>query len=152
MLLIRRTALLFAFATSLFAQPASRSYDLGDISRFIEGEYVLIGRKSESEATYTGRVVFRATGDGLEFTRVVAGQTQNGNVVFDAKVDESGRPVLRVHFLMGGKKYEATYLWHSDPSNFARLTGYVYLHDGKTKLPGLEALFPLADYKRNLGD
>jgi len=151
MLPVRRAAVLFsfAFAISLLAESTSQKYDLGDITKFIEGEYVLIGRKPESKTTYAGRVIFRAKDNGLEFRRVLEGPAQTGNVVFDTKVDESGRPVLRIQFLMDGKKYEATYLWSTDLSNFARLTGYVYLRDGKTKLPGLEALFPLADYNRN---
>jgi len=151
MLSMRKVALLFslALASPLLAEPTPQKYDLGDISKFIEGEYVLIGRQPESKATYTGRLIFRVKDNGLEFSRVVGGQTQTGNVTFDTKTDESGRPILRTRFLMDGKRYEATYLWSTDLSNFARLTGYVYLIDRKTKFPGLEALFALADYNRD---
>jgi hypothetical protein len=49
--------------------------------------------------------------------------------------------VLKVHFRSGDRDYEATYLIGSDLDNHGRLTGYVYLKGGKTRTPGLEALF-----------
>jgi hypothetical protein len=49
--------------------------------------------------------------------------------------------VLRMHFLFDGKEYDATYRWQSDPDNYPRFTGYVYL--AGTKSHGLEALFPI---------
>jgi hypothetical protein len=39
------------------------------------------------------------------------------------------------------KRYEATYLINSDLDNYARLSGYLYLIQGGTKVAGLEALF-----------
>ena len=39
------------------------------------------------------------------------------------------------------KEYDATYSWQSDPDNYPRFTGYLYLSG--TKSPGLEALFPI---------
>jgi hypothetical protein len=91
-------------------------------------------------------------GRDFEFTRTVGGVTHCGAVALDTKAAESGCPVLRICFSVGAEPYEATYLWHSDLNNFARLTGYVYPQKGTTKFPGLEALFPLADYNRNAGD
>ena len=133
---------------SAAAEPPKRPYDLEQVAQFVAGEYVLIGRKPESEATYTGRLVFRENAGTLDFTRTIGDDIQSGSVVLDTKAAESGRPVLRIQFSADGQKYEATYLWSSDLSNFARLTGYVYLPGGKTKFPGLEALFPLVDYNR----
>ena len=46
-----------------------------------------------------------------------------------------------MHFHFDGKEYDAVYRWQSDPDNYPRFTGYVYLAD--TKSPGLEALFPI---------
>jgi hypothetical protein len=133
-------------------EPPKPPYDLDFVATFVEGEYVVIGRKPESKETYTGRITFAKQGKDLDFTRAVGGKTQHGTVVLDTKTDESGRPVLRIRFSVGGQSYEATYLWHSDLSNFARLTGYVYLTTGKTKFPGLEALFPLVDYNRHANE
>jgi len=133
------------------AQPAepTPSHDDDFVAGFIEGEYVVIGKKPDSEETYTGRMIFKKHGADLEFSRQVAGQTSDGPVTFDKTASENGKPVLRVHFSLDGQPYEATYLWSSDLNNYARLTGYVYSPmKGKTKFPGLEALFPLADYNR----
>jgi hypothetical protein len=46
-----------------------------------------------------------------------------------------------MHFHLDGAEYDATYRWQSDPDNYPRFAGYVYLAD--TKSPGLEALFPI---------
>lgn len=152
-----RTALLVAIAVCSAWSDASstepaKPYDLDFVADFVRGEYVVIGRKPESDATYTGRMIFTHEGKDLEFTRTVGGDTQSGTVMLDTRADESGRPVLRIRFSVGGQPYGATYLWHSDLSNFVRLTGYVYLQEGTTKFPGLEALFPLVDYNRNGDD
>ena len=39
------------------------------------------------------------------------------------------------------RHYEATYFFNSDLDNYARLLGYLYVIQGGTKEPGLEALF-----------
>jgi hypothetical protein len=145
-------AVCFAWSEAPSADPPKPPYDLDFVAGFVAGEYVAIGRKPESDATYTGRMIFTHEGKDLEFTRTVGGDTQCGTVVLDTKAAESGRPVLRIRFSVNDQPYEATYLWHSDLSNFARLTGYVYLQKGNTKFPGLEALFPLVDYNRNVDD
>jgi hypothetical protein len=49
--------------------------------------------------------------------------------------------VLRIRFIDENKNYEATYLINSDLDNYARLSGFLYLIQGETKVPGLEALF-----------
>lgn len=111
----------------------------------------MIGKKPDSDETYTGRMIFKKHGADLEFSRRVAGETSDGPVILDKTASESGKPVLRVHFSLNGQPFEASYLWSSDLDNYARLTGYVYSPTkGKTKSPGLEALFPLADYNRNV--
>jgi hypothetical protein len=142
---------LCAALRGLDAADPPRPYDLDFVVGFLAGDYVLIGRKPELEATYTGRMVLRKTANGLEFTRTVGADTQSGTVVLDTKADEGGKPVLRIRFSLQSQPYEATYLWSSDLSNFARLTGYVYsTTQGKTKFPGLEALFLLVDYNRKV--
>jgi len=77
------------------------------------GEYDLIGRKADSSATYKGRVTLRNEGGVLQVTR----------------------------FHFDGNEYDATYRWQSDPDNYPRFIGYLYL--SATKSPGLEALFPI---------
>jgi hypothetical protein len=127
-----------------WSAPDKAERDVAFVRQFVSGKYILVGRKPDSEATYTGRVTFRENHGALEFTRTMQGRSQHGAVVLDTKTAENGKPVLRMQFRIDGHTYEAIYLWHSDLSNYARLTGYVYSPaPAKTKSPGLEALFPI---------
>jgi hypothetical protein len=114
-------------------------------AKFIVGDYVLVGKKPDSDSTYSGRVSLQWDGKQFAVTRTVAGQTVHGTGFFEV---EPGccdyNTVLRMRFPFDGQSYEATFLWSGDLSNYARLTGYVYLmKPGATKSPGLEVLFPL---------
>ncbi|MDD5262540.1 MAG: hypothetical protein PHD76_11910 [Methylacidiphilales bacterium] len=109
------------------------------------GEYILIGRKPDSGATYSGRVIFQQSKqkpDTFDVTRIVDGQTIRGSAFFDSVAGSDKIPVLRMRFLLEHYSYEGIYRWTSDPDNYFRLTGYVYLSGGSAKSPGLEALFP----------
>jgi hypothetical protein len=107
----------------------------------MNGEYELIGRKADSTATYTGHVALRDDGKALHVTRTIEGKTDQCAARFDTVAGSDRVPVLRMHFHFDGKEYDATYRWQSDPDNYPRFTGYVYL--AGTKSPGLEALFPI---------
>jgi hypothetical protein len=74
-------------------------------------------------------------------TRTVEGKTDKCAARFDTVAGSDRIPVLRMRFRFEGKEYDATYNWQSDPDNYQRLTGYLYLSG--TKSPGLEALFPI---------
>jgi hypothetical protein len=108
---------------------------------YMTAEYDLIGRKPDSAATYSGHVTLRDQNGVLQVTRTIEGKTDKCVARFDTVADADRIPVLRMHFNFGGKEYDATYRWQSDPDNYPRLTGYVYL--AGTKSPGLEALFPI---------
>ena len=109
---------------------------------YMAGEYDLIGRKPDSSATYNGHVTLRDEGGVLQVTRTVEGKTDKCAARFDTVAGTDRIPVLRMHFYFDGKEYDATtYRWQSDPDNYPRFTGYLYLSG--TKLPGLEALFPI---------
>ena len=110
------------------------------LRNYMAGEYDLIGRKADSSATYNGHVTLRAEGGVLQVTRTVEGKTDKCAARFDTVAGTDRIPVLRMHFCFDGKEYDATYRWQSDPDNYPRFTGYVYLSG--TKSPGLEALFP----------
>jgi len=105
------------------------------------GEYDLIGRKTDSTATYNGHVKFRDYEGVLQVTRTIHGNTDKCAVRFDTVSGSDRIPVLRMHFYFDGKEYEATYRWQADPDNYPRFTGYFYLSG--TKWPGLEELFPI---------
>ena len=110
---------------------------------YMAGEYDLIGRKADSNATYNGRVTLRDEGGVLQVIRTVEGKTDKCTAKFDTVAGTDRIPVLRMHFHFDGKEYDATYRWQSDPDNYPRFSGYLYLSG--TKSPGLEALFPIHD-------
>jgi hypothetical protein len=110
------------------------------LRNYMAGEYELIGRKADSSATYNGHVSLRDEGGVLRVTRTVEGKTDKCVARFDSVAGTDRIPVLRMHFYFDGKEYDATYRWQSDPDNYPRFTGYLYLSG--TKSPGLEALFP----------
>lgn len=111
------------------------------LRNYMAGEYDLIGRKADSSATYNGHVTLRDEGGLLQVTRTVEGKTDKCAARFDTVAGTDRIPVLRMQFHFDGKEYDATYRWQSDPDNYPRFTGYLYLSG--TKSPGLEALFPI---------
>ncbi|HYY34762.1 MAG TPA: hypothetical protein VE867_00175, partial [Candidatus Binatia bacterium] len=113
----------------------------GALRSYMAGEYDLIGRKPDSNATYNGHVTLRDENGVLQVTRTIEGKTEECFARFDTVAGIDRMSVLRMHFHLDGKEYDATYRWQSDPDNFPRFTGYVYL--AGTKSPGLEALFPI---------
>jgi hypothetical protein len=113
------------------------------LRNYMAGEYDLIGRKADSSATYNGHVALRDEGGVLQVTRTVEGKTDKCAARFDTVAGSDRIPVLRMRFRFEGKEYDATYTWQSDPDNYPRLTGYLYLSG--TKSPGLEALFPIRE-------
>lgn len=115
--------------------------DEESLRSYMAGEYDLIGRKADSNATYTGHLTLRDDNGVLQVTRTVEGKTEKCVARFDTVAGDDRIPVLRMHFHLDGKEYDATYRWQSDPDNYPRFTGYVYLAD--TKSPGLEAFFPI---------
>ena len=110
------------------------------LRNYMTGEYDLIGRKPDSTATYNGHVTLRDDNGVLLVIRMIEGKTEKCIARFDTVAGSDRIPVLRMHFYLGGKEYDATYRWQSDPDNYPRFTGYLYLSG--TKSPGLEALFP----------
>lgn len=111
------------------------------LRNYMTGEYDLIGRKPDSNATYNGHVTLRDGGGVLQVTRTIEGKTDKCAARFDTVAGTDRIPVLRMHFRFDGRDYDATYRWQSDPDNYPRFTGYLYLSG--TKSPGLEALFPI---------
>ena len=108
---------------------------------YMSGQYELVGRKPDSTATYTGHVTLRDEGGVLQVTRTIEGKTEKCRARFDTVAGADRIAVLRMHFRFDGEDYDATYRWQSDPDNYPRFTGYLYLSD--TKSPGIEALFPI---------
>ena len=130
------------FADSARCADADRKpLDEQFLRSYMAGEYDLIGRKADWSATYNGRVTLRDEGGVLQVIRTVEGKTGKCAARFDTVAGTDRIPVLRMRFRFDGNEYDATYSWQSDPDNYPRLTGYLYLSG--TKSPGLEALFPI---------
>jgi hypothetical protein len=130
------------FANSVHSGETDRKpLDEEFLRNYMAGEYDLIGRKADSSATYDGHVTLRDEGRLLQVTRTIDGNTDKCVARFDTVAGTDRIPVLRMHFHFDGKEYDATYRWQSDPDNYPRFTGYLYLSG--TKSPGLEALFPI---------
>lgn len=118
-----------------------KQLDEDSLRSYMAGEYDLIGRKPDSTTTYTGHVTLRDENGVLQVTRTFEGKTDKCVARIDTVAGDDRIPVLRMHFRLDGKEYDATYRWQSDPDNYPRFTGYVYV--AGTKSPGLEALFPI---------
>ena len=110
---------------------------------FLIGTYEVIGRYPDSEQLYAGTVEISLSEldtNAVSITRIINGTSIQG----DGKITNATGDtitVLRVVFEEAGQTMEATYLMDSDLNNYARLTGYVYVQNGETRLPGIESLF-----------
>jgi hypothetical protein len=124
---------------NLAADPKPANEDI--LRSYMSGEYDLIGRKPDSTATYNGHVTLRDKGGVLQVTRTIEGKTDKCAARFDTVAGDDRIQVLRMHFHLDGNEYEAVYRWQSDPDNYPRFTGYLYLSG--TKSPGLETFFPI---------
>ena len=107
---------------------------------FLCGSYQVIGRLLDSDQLYSGKVDLKRSGDHLEVLRLMGRHAVKGIGKIETATSDKIK-VLRVRFRSEGKDYEATYLIGTDLDNYGRLTGHVYLKDGETRRPGLEALF-----------
>ena len=125
------------------ADTDSKPLDQESLRSYMAGEYDLIGRKPDSSATYNGHVTLQDENGVLRVKRTIEGKTETCIARFDTVAGTDRIPALRMHFQLDGKEYDATYLWQSDPDNYPRFTGYLYLSG--TRSPGLEALFPIHD-------
>ena len=134
-------AILLVAYSGCCADAGSKELDQEFLRGYMAGEYDLIGRKADSSATYSGHVTLQDVNGVLQVTRTIEGKTDKCAARFDTVAGADRIPVLRMHFRFDGKEYEATYRWQSDPDNYPRFTGCVYLTG--TKSPGLEALFPI---------
>jgi hypothetical protein len=134
-------AFVLVAVSASFGETDRKPLDEELLRSYMAGEYDLIGRKADSSATYNGHVTLRDEGGVLQVTRTVEGKTDKCAARFDTVAGSDRIPALRMRFRFEGKEYDATYNWQSDPDNYPRLTGCLYLSG--TKSPGLEALFPI---------
>ena len=114
--------------------------DRANLTNFMSGDYIIVGKKPDLDTTYTGRLTFHRRGERLRFVRTVGGRTERGIATLEMTRVGDPVPVLRMHFKLDGQPHDGIYQWKFDYDNYARFTGYVYRPD--TKAAGLEMLFP----------
>jgi len=132
------TTVLVLASTLVWAQ--AKDFSDEPLYDFVCGSYQVIGRLPDSNQLYSGKVEFKLSGNQLEIVRLIGGHQVRGIGRIETATSDKTK-ILRVHFRSKDKDYEATYLIGSDLDNYGRLTGHVYLKDGETRTPGLEALF-----------
>jgi hypothetical protein len=123
-----------------FTWAETKNNDSDFLYNFLAGSYELIGRFPDSSMTYAGKVVLIKSGDHLEVIRTIKNKVVKGTGKIETAAADKIK-VLRIRFIDENKSYEGTYIIDSDLDNYARLTGFLYLKEGGTKEPGLEALF-----------
>ena len=139
-----------AFCGARFGHAAENApSDKEIVAEALVGEYVLIGRKPDSEVTYTGRVTIARKPQGLEYTRsIVDGGVGYGPVSIDPSTPVAGRPTVRMTFPMGDDVCTVTYLYQKTATGLTCLSGHVqFLQPKQTHVAGLEALFPLKEVR-----
>jgi len=107
---------------------------------FLQGSYEIIGRWPDTDKAYTGKMNLKRSIDHLKTIRNINGEITEGVGKIETATADNVN-VLRIRFIEAGRSYEGTYIIASDLDNYGRLTGYVYLKEGGTKIAGLEALF-----------
>ena len=103
-------------------------------------KYLLVGKSADSTNTYFGHVEIYSEEEELKVRRKIGSETVLGSARIES-ANRGGAKVLRVKFENSGTSYEKTCLIHGDLDNYARISCYVYLSEGKTAEPGLEVLF-----------
>jgi hypothetical protein len=120
-----RTRLVGLGIALLLMSGAAQARDVSDdeaLYGFLAGSYWLIGKSVDSQDSFVGTVELSSKGDRLVVTRTVGGVQTVGEGRIEPLGHDGGR-ALRVRYVERGVAYEGTYLWQSDPDNYARLTG-----------------------------
>jgi hypothetical protein len=107
---------------------------------FFTGRYQAVGRHPDTQKSYLADITISLETDRLKMVRKIGDESTICRGQFEEATGDR-IPVLRFTFEVNGIEYGSTYLWQSDLDNYARLTGHIYRVDGKTRIPGLEALF-----------
>lgn len=127
---------------ALFGLPVAMAAEVRKefLSEFVLGKYLLVGKNVDSTNTYYGHVEIYSEEEGLKVRRKIGSETVLGSAKIE-NAERGGVKVLRVTFESEGQLYKNTCLIHGDLDNYARISCYLYLSEGKTEQPGLEVLF-----------
>jgi len=147
--MIKIKFLVFFIILLFFAEPGTLAENDTDfLYVFLKGSYELVGRWPDSNETYSGKIILEKDRGHFRVVRLINGKKITGIGKIETATSDKVK-VLRIRFKQDGRVYEGTYLIGSDLDNYGRLTGYLYLKNGKTKNPGLEAFFIVHGALRN---
>jgi hypothetical protein len=104
------------------------------------GEYIVIGRKPDSKALYSGHISFHANGEKLDFVRTIGQVTVRGTAFID-KIPDINGVFLKLMFVQNRQSFEGRFQFMDGCDSAFRFTGYVG-SSGHTRVTGLEAYFP----------
>jgi hypothetical protein len=146
--MIKLKSLIFIIILLFVAEPETLAENDTDfLYDFLKGSYELVGRWPDSNETYSGKIILEKDREHLRVVRLINGKKIAGIGRIETATSDKVK-VLRIRFKQEEREYEGTYLISSDLENYGRLTGYLYLKNGKTKYPGLEAFFIVPDALR----
>ncbi|BCV48674.1 hypothetical protein [Shewanella algae] len=139
---IRRLALLFFPLFSLCLAPAAFAEVDELFKQYLQGNYQLVGKAIDSDASYTGKMSIYEQGGELKVRREIEGLSIQGTAAIEPVLNGDAK-VLRIRFQQRERDIEASCLWRGDLDNYARISCYLYHPGEDTENPGLEALFHL---------
>lgn len=135
-----RALLLTALASVIAASAYGDAEIDAFLAEFVVGHYLLIGQRPDTGSTHHGRMEIYRDRTGLRIKRSIGEETVMGAAAVESALRGDAR-VLRLRFTENQTAYESTCLVQGDLDNHARLSCHLYRRDGKTRRPGLEALF-----------
>jgi len=112
-----------------------------DLSNYLAGRYIVIGREMNSDKTSQGIVTFVYEKGRLSVTQKIRGRCVKGEGRIEHAPGPDKADVLRVRFVQGQKGYEVPCRWQRDLDIYPGLSGYLYQSGKKTDAPGMEVLF-----------
>lgn len=111
-----------------------------ELSDFILGEYILIGKGLDSDSTYSGKVKIYMEDGEFKMSRQIGKVKIVGTAAIE-KTAHGDAEVLRLRFTESSQLFEQTCLVQSDLDNYARISCYLYKPREDTNMPGMEVLF-----------
>ncbi|MCA9375301.1 hypothetical protein KC622_03150, partial [Candidatus Dojkabacteria bacterium] len=87
----------------------------------VQGKYILVGKRLDTDKTYLGKVEIRSIKDHLIVERKINGKSVKGSAAIESAAGGDAQ-VLRIRFTEDGNSYEQTCLINSDLDNYARIS------------------------------
>ena len=139
-IIIYTVVLLFFSSILLFCE----KLDEESLYDYFSGKYRLIGKKVNSNETYTGEIYLITKKSYLKIKRIINGFETNGIGKIEYSIYEN-IPVLKIKFKENGIEYEGEFIWFSDFDNYPRISGFIKIKGSETNTPGLEAFFVMIE-------